>query len=95
MARKKTCYAMSNGVGGFDLMTERDAGNEIRILTGSEKFSLKFWENLKNVAEAAIDTIESGETNEVDYIEPYDPKIKTDREDRKKTKQGIFNHENA
>lgn len=65
---KKMSYAISNKVGGFDLMTERDSGNEIRILTGRKEYSLKYWENLKNIAESVIDAIESGVTDETDEI---------------------------
>jgi len=47
---------VENSAGGYDLIVERDAGNEIRILTGN--FSLAFWKNMKMVAEDAIEEIE-------------------------------------
>lgn len=72
---------------GFDLMVERDSGNKVRILTGNK--SLEFWERLKNVADAVIDTIESGETEFIDSIEPHEATIVEARKARKGTKQGI------
>lgn len=75
---------------GFDLVTERDNGNQVRILTGSK--SLEFWERLKNVCDAVIDTIESGETAFIERIDPYEQAIIDDRKKRKGTKQGIGKH---
>jgi hypothetical protein len=53
-----------NNTGGLDLIVERDAGNEIRILTGNQ--SLKFWHQLRNLSEDAIDTIEQNAINSAD-----------------------------
>lgn len=84
--------AINNNVGGFDLLTERDSGNRVRILTGSRKYSLEYWEELKNICDAVIDTIEADETDIIDDIEPHEPTIKKDREARKKAQQGILKH---
>ena len=51
---KKQPTSIENSAGGLDLMVERDAGNEVRILTGNKTHSLKFWENLKELCEGAI-----------------------------------------
>ncbi len=51
---KKQPTSIENSAGGLDLMVERDAGNEVRILTGKKENSLKFWENLKELCEGAI-----------------------------------------
>lgn len=50
-----------NGVGGVDLLTERDRGNEVLILTGNKKNSLPYWKKLKQLAEEAIDLMENEE----------------------------------
>jgi hypothetical protein len=47
-----------NNVGGIDLITERDSGNEIRILTGNKKNSLKYWKTLAMLAETVINELE-------------------------------------
>jgi len=39
---KKSPSLLINGVGGIDLMVERDAGNEVRILTGNKANSRSF-----------------------------------------------------
>lgn len=39
---KKHPTTIENSAGGLDLMVERDAGNEVRILTGKLQNSLKF-----------------------------------------------------
>ena len=46
----------TNNAGGLDLIVERDAGNPVRILTG--KNSLKFFKELKDLCEGAINTLE-------------------------------------
>lgn len=51
---KKQATTLENSAGGIDLMVERDAGNEVRILTGNKEHSLKFWEHLKELCEGAI-----------------------------------------
>lgn len=51
---KKQPVTIENNAGGIDLMVERDAGNEVRILTGKKENSLQFWQNLKELCEGAI-----------------------------------------
>jgi len=51
---KKYPETIPNHAKGLDLMVERDAGNEVRILTGNKENSLKFWQELKEVCEGAI-----------------------------------------
>ena len=51
---KKQPTSIENSAGGLDLMVERDAGNEVRILTGKKENSLQFWQNLKELCEGAI-----------------------------------------
>lgn len=57
MARK-TPYAVANLDNGYDLVVERDSGNEVRILTGREDHSKKFWEQLRNLANNVLDQME-------------------------------------
>jgi hypothetical protein len=52
----KKIQLVNNGIGGFDPILERDAGNEVRILTGNE--SLLFWKHMLATAEIAIEEIE-------------------------------------
>ena len=54
---KKTPRLIGNNAGGLDLLVERDAGSEIRILTGKTECSLKFWLELINVCTYAIDEL--------------------------------------
>jgi hypothetical protein len=58
---KKHPETIENSAGGLDLMIERDAGNEIRILTGKKENSLKFWEQLKELCEGAIHELKNEE----------------------------------
>lgn len=58
---KKHPTTIENAAGGLDLLVERDAGNEIRILTGKTKNSLKFWEELKDLCEGAIHELKDKE----------------------------------
>jgi hypothetical protein len=58
---KKHPTSIENSAGGLDLMVERDAGNEVRILTGKKENSLKFWENLKELCEGAIHELKDSE----------------------------------
>jgi len=51
---KKQPTSIENSAGGLDLLVERDAGNEVRILTGNKKNSLAFWEALLILSEDAI-----------------------------------------
>lgn len=51
MANKpKPVDAVRNSAGGFDLLTERDGGNDILILTGKKERSLAFWKRLHTIA---------------------------------------------
>lgn len=50
----KETYASKNQVGGYDLMTERDSGNKVRILTGRYTISLEFWQQLKNLCDKVL-----------------------------------------
>jgi hypothetical protein len=54
---KKDPSSIRNEAGGIDLLVERDAGNEIRILTGKKERSLEFWEKLRSLAEEIIDQL--------------------------------------
>lgn len=55
---KKTPYATHNWANGYDLMVERDSGNEVCILTGGEKHSKEFWENIRDLANNVLDEME-------------------------------------
>lgn len=46
-----------NSAGGVDLLTERDAGNQVLILTGKPESSLRFWRKLQRQCQVAIDAI--------------------------------------
>lgn len=63
----KTIKLINNNAGGIDLITERDAGNEIRILTGRTDMSLEFWEKLHEKCEAAIEVLQT-RIQDRDYI---------------------------
>jgi len=52
---------MRNEAGGIDLITERDAGNPIRILTGKRERSIDFWKRLREFAEEALDEMDGSE----------------------------------
>jgi hypothetical protein len=51
---KKPVKAVKNSAGGWDLLTEKDAGNAILISTGKPERSLAFWNDLKEQADKAI-----------------------------------------
>jgi len=57
----KTVALIHNTVGGIDLLTERDAGNEIRILTGRRGNSLEFWKKLREISEEAVEQLKEEE----------------------------------
>ena len=60
----KKIGVIHNTAGGIDLITERDSGNEVRILTGRSQNSLEFWRKIREVSEAAIQELQrKGETN--------------------------------
>jgi len=54
---KKRPTTIVNAAGGIDLLVERDAGNEVRILTGKIENSLLFWEQLSELCEGAIHSL--------------------------------------
>ena len=54
----KKIELQTNSAGGIDLLTERDAGNEILILTGKPKYSKEFWQNLRYACDLAIEQLE-------------------------------------
>ena len=58
MAKKKPT-AQWNTAGGIDLIVERDAGNEILILTGKKSNSLKFWKQLQTLSENNVHRLEN------------------------------------
>lgn len=51
---RKPLKAIRNNAGGYDLLTERDAGNEIRILTGTESRSIEYWTRLQSLTEDVL-----------------------------------------
>ena len=53
--RKKSPSLLINSIGGVDLMVERDAGNEVRILTGNKVNSRSFWRKIQRLADRAMD----------------------------------------
>lgn len=55
----KKLQAIKNNAGGYDLLTERDSGNEIRILTGRYANSLSYWQRLAKLANKVVDELES------------------------------------
>ena len=50
----KSIQLIRNGAGGIDLLTERDAGNDVRILTGKPQYSKQFWTKLKRACTTAL-----------------------------------------
>jgi hypothetical protein len=50
----KKISLIPNHVGGIDLLTERDSGNEILILTGNKKNSIDFWQRLYDQCSDAL-----------------------------------------
>ena len=46
-----------NPAGGIDLLTERDSGNEVLILTGSQASSMLYWQKMRELAEHAVNII--------------------------------------
>jgi len=55
MARKKVIDTTKNGIGGIDLIVEKDAGNAVRVLTGNQ--SLDFWKRMSTFSLSAIEQI--------------------------------------
>lgn len=58
MAQKKHPGSVENNAGGTDLLVERDAGNEVRILTGNKENSLAFWKQLSELCEGVIHSLQ-------------------------------------
>jgi len=56
--RQKPIELQRNRVGGVDLITERDAGNSILILTGKPERSRDFWKRMIEFAKNAIEEID-------------------------------------
>lgn len=56
---KKAPKLVPNSAGGIDLLVERSAGNEFRVLTGYPEFSLRFWRSLRRLTKQAIAELES------------------------------------
>lgn len=54
----KKIQLQKNNTGGLDLLTERDSGNEVLILTGKKERSLEFWKKMKETANDAIYLLE-------------------------------------
>lgn len=47
-------YAKQNHAGGYDLLTERNSGNEVRIQTGYVGSSVEYWTNLRNLCNEVL-----------------------------------------
>jgi hypothetical protein len=54
----KKVSLVQNSAGGVDLMTERDAGNAIRILTGKPEYSRAFWKKIQMASKDALAILE-------------------------------------
>ena len=50
----KLAELVKNNAGGIDLITERDSGNQVRILTGKLPYSWQYWERLRKLADIAL-----------------------------------------
>ena len=55
----KQIELIPNGIGGIDLLTERDGGNLVRILTGNQ--SIAFWKNMSKVSNEALKMLEENQ----------------------------------
>lgn len=51
----KKLELIQNNAGGIDLMTNVDAGNKVRILTGSRERSIQYWKEMQEAAQTALD----------------------------------------
>lgn len=54
----KEIKIIDNGVKGIDLIVEKDAGNPVRILTGSYEYSKEFWEQLQEICDIVLTELE-------------------------------------
>ncbi len=50
----KLLEAKKNNAGGYDLLTERDSGNQVRVLTGAYTNSVEFWSRIKQLAQDVL-----------------------------------------
>jgi len=50
----KEITIIRNAVGGIDLLTEKDAGNEVLIVTGAREHSQEFWATMARMARQAL-----------------------------------------
>ena len=53
----KKVETIENQAGGIDLLTERDGGNDVRILTGKRECSIDFWRRIRDAADEALTTM--------------------------------------
>ena len=65
----KNPTAQINRVFGYDLLTERDAGNPVMILTGSPLYSVKYWTKLKELSEKVLKELEKLDANKEEIIQ--------------------------
>ena len=63
-----TPKAILNPAKGYDLLTERDAGNPVRILTGKPSHSRGFWMKLKELSEAALEELKQNDEDKNEEI---------------------------
>lgn len=54
----KKINTVPNQAGGVDLLIERDAGNEVLILTGKPSASRQVWEAIRDAADGALAELE-------------------------------------
>jgi len=67
----KKIKLVANSTNGIALLVEKDAGNEIRILTGNKANSKKFWTELNRISVQAMTDLELGINPEgKDYSKP-------------------------
>ena len=60
---KKQLLAESNRSGGYDLLTERDAGNHVLILTGKHQNSLDYWKRLNQLSHEVVNQLTNVDEN--------------------------------
>ncbi|MDP2692711.1 MAG: hypothetical protein Q8O88_03685 [bacterium] len=54
----KKLKIIENLAGGIDLLTEKDSGNDVLILTGKPSVSRDYWLRMKRMCDAALIIIE-------------------------------------
>lgn len=54
----KKINTVRNQAGGVDLLIERDAGNDVLILTGKPSHSREVWEALRDTCDDALRELE-------------------------------------